>query len=126
MHCQIKSIIVIYIISIIFWISLVVYREYNNIDVEILRYPLITYRDRNFNGWGLLHFLSYISIGYYAKLYWKWPAIIGVMFEGIEYILNKTTSRFIDSKPIEDSIANLSGLFIGYKLSNNNCIPYIT
>lgn len=107
---QIKSIIIIYTITIIFWLSLVAYREYHNRDIQLLRE---TYY--KCDGWCLLHFFNYILLGFFAPKYWKQIAVIAFTYEILEIYFHKF-SQFIDSKIINDTIINTTGLFVGIGL----------
>jgi len=54
-------------------------------------------------------------LGFFAPNYWVIIAIIAFLFEIFELLLSKT-SRFIDSKIINDTIINNIGLFVGIGL----------
>lgn len=108
---QIKYAIIIYLLTLIFWITLVCYREYNNTDIYFLR---DVYYDCD--GWCLLHFFNYILLGFFAPDYWKEILFIAVAYEFVEMILNKTVSKYIDAKLVSDTIINTTGLFVGIGL----------
>jgi len=111
---EIRNIIIVYGIGLIYWISLVLYREFTNKDIDFLRIN----RFLNCNGWCISHFFHYIVLGYCAPNYWIYIIFIGIIFECIEFGLNNI-SPFIDSKIIEDTIINTIGVLFGiglYKL----------
>ena len=119
MNYQIYNIITLYAISIVFWLFLVFYREYNKTDVNILRKCVIP---KICNGWCFLHFIHYTFLGYLAPDYWKSLIVIGIIFELIEIPLNHL-SKYIDSKLIMDTITNSSGVIFGlllYKIFPND------
>jgi hypothetical protein len=116
MKKQIRNILVIYSITVSFWISLVLYREYKKTDVEILRKGIQFLQDSlNLNGWSLLHFINYMLLGFFAPNYWKELIVIGFIFELVEIPLSKM-SQFIDSKIVSDTIVNSVGVLAGYGL----------
>jgi len=106
---QTKNIVILYLISITFWLSLVIYRECYKKDIKILRNDVIS----GCNGWCIGHFIHYLFLGYCAPDYWKELILIGIAFEIIEIPLNNM-SRYIDSKLIEDTITNSLGVIAGY------------
>lgn len=111
---EVRNIIIIYGISIIYWITLVFYREYFNRDIKLLRKNVVL----NCNGWCLSHFFNYLALGYCAPSYIIELIIIGIIFELIEIPLN-SISKYIDSKLIEDTFVNTLGILMGaliYKL----------
>jgi hypothetical protein len=108
---QIKNIIIIFSIGLLYWILLVLYREIRNSDIGFLRINLFL----NCNGWCISHFLQYLLLGYCAPKYWKYIILIGICYEVIEIPLNKI-SRFIDSKLIQDSFVNTLGVLCGVRL----------
>ena len=113
MNYQIKNILFLYLISILFWISLVIYRERKLKDINFLRMFFFP----KCNGWCVLHFIHYTFLSYFAPKYWKQLIVIGILFEFIELILNKY-SNYIDSKLLEDSITNSLGVIFGLFLFN--------
>ena len=110
---EIRNIFLLFTIGIIFWLILVIYREYYQRDILVLRKKIIN----NCNGWCLAHYIHYIFLGYLAPNYWLQLIFIGVIFEIIEIPLNKL-SKYIDSKLIEDSITNSLGVLTGLLLYN--------
>ena len=110
---EFRNMIILYGFALIFWLSLVFYREFNNTDIVLLRKNIMSIC----NGWCFGHFIHYMLLGYFAPSYWKYIIIIGIVFELIEILLNKA-SKYIDSKLIEDSITNTLGLFTGLILHN--------
>ena len=111
---QIRNIIILYSISVLYWLILVIYREVRQKDIKILRNNIIL----NCNGWCMSHFIHYLILGYCAPKYWIHLIFIGILFEIIEIPLNNI-SKFIDSKLISDTITNSLGIIIGvllYKL----------
>lgn len=113
MNNQIKNAVILYIISIFFWGSMVIYREIKKQDVAILRKNIFG----NLNGWSLLHFIHYTALGYMAPDYFWYLVLIGFLFEIAEMGLNKF-SKYIDSKIVEDTMVNTSGLIFGVILFN--------
>lgn len=105
---ELRNIIILYGIAILYWITLVIYREITKKDINILRKNIIL----NCNGWCMSHFLHYLILGYCAPRYWLFLIIIGIIFEIIEIPLNKA-SKYIDSKLIKDSITNSLGVISG-------------
>lgn len=128
MKKQVRNIIVIYAITVSFWISLVLYREYKKEDVDILRKGVdFLQSSLNLNGWSLLHFLNYMALGLFAPDYWKELIIIGFTFELVEVPLSKM-SKFIDSKIVSDTIVNSLGVFAGvglYHLVGNSFNKFV-
>ena len=108
---EIRNIIIIFSISILYQITLVIYRELTKKDIKILRENVIF----KCNGWCISHFFHYLILGYIAPTYWKELILIGIIFEIIEIPMNKI-SKYIDSKLIEDSITNSLGIIIGIVL----------
>ena len=116
MKKQVRNIIVIYTITVSFWISLVLYREYKKTDVEVLRKGVqFLQSSLNLNGWSFLHFINYMLLGFFAPDYWKELIVIGFVFELVEVPLSKV-SQFIDSKIVSDTIVNSLGVVAGYGL----------
>lgn len=116
MNKQVRNIIVIYTITVTFWISLVLYREFKKSDVAILRHGIqFLNTNLNLNGWSLLHFINYMMLGFFAPDYWKQLIIIGFIFELMEVPLSQM-SQFIDSKIVSDTIVNSAGVLAGYGL----------
>ena len=98
--------------GILFWISVVIYRERQGKDVECLRRPIVRIGSFSCNGWCTLHFLQYMLMGFLAPSYWKWLILMGIGFELIEIPLSKM-SQFIDSKLIADTLTNTLGILTG-------------
>ena len=117
MKKQVRNIIVIYTITILFWISLVLYRECQKKDVTILRRS-VQFLNLNLNGWSLLHFINYMFLGFFAPDYWKELIVIGFLFELAEIPLSEM-SQFIDSKIFSDTIVNSLGVLAGYGLKRS-------
>ena len=116
MKKQIRNILIIYTITVTFWVSLVLYREFKKQDVEILRKSFeFLQTNLNLNGWSLLHFINYMLLGLFAPHYWKELIVIGFIFELIEIPLGKV-SKYIDSKIVSDTIVNSLGVVAGYGL----------
>ena len=109
---ELRNIIILYGIAILYWLILVIYREFSKSDIHILRKNIIF----KCNGWCISHFLHYLLLGYCAPRYWLFLILIGIIFEIIEIPLNKV-SKYIDSKLIEDSITNSLGVICGVILS---------
>lgn len=106
-----KNIIVLFGISIVFWLSLVFYREYHKKDVKMMRQNILG----SCNGWCFGHFIHYTLLSYCAPSYWVELIIIGFIFELIEVPLN-SLSKYIDSKIYEDTITNTLGVLTGILL----------
>lgn len=105
---EITNLLIIYIIGIIYWLTLVFWREYNGKDVLFLRKDLFY----KCNGWCISHLIHYIVLAYVAPSYWLPLIVIGFLFEVAESYLNKASS-FIDCKLVEDTITNTIGVIIG-------------
>lgn len=110
---QIRNIIILYSISILYWTTLVVYREFSKNDIEILKKNIIF----KCNGWCMSHFFHYLLLGYCAPKYWPYIILIGILFEIVVEFPLTTVSKYIDSKLLEDSITNTLGIIIGVILS---------
>ena len=108
---QINNIIIVYLVGIILWLTLVIYREITKHDIDILRFNIIC----KCNGWCIGHFIHYLILGYLAPDYLLILIIFGFIFELIEIPLNKL-SHYIDSKIIQDTFVNTCGLICGYFL----------
>lgn len=111
MDYQIENIIIVYSFVIVLWVSMTIWREVNNKDIEILRKELF-----GLNSWSLLHFINYLLLGYLAPDYIIQIIIIGVLFELIEIPLGLYLSKYIDSKFVKDTIVNSIGAILGYLL----------
>jgi uncharacterized protein YacL len=105
---QIRNILIIYSIAILYWGSITLYRHIVDEDVEILQKKYI-YRC---NGWCISHIINYIILGYLAPKYWYILIFIGFCFELVETSLSRL-SKFIKGKIINDTITNSLGVFIG-------------
>ena len=105
---QIRNIIILYCISVFYWITLVIYREIKQKDIKVLRKNIIL----NCNGWCMSHFIHYLILGYCAPKYWIQLIIIGIIFELIEIPLNNL-SKYIDIKLLADTFTNSLGVMIG-------------
>ena len=115
MNNQIRNIIIINSIVLLFWISTLIYRKYYNTDIELLRNNIIS----KCNGWCIGHFIHYIFLGYFAPKYWPYMIVQGIIFEIFEYILSTVLSNYnfyIDYKLIQDPITNTLGLIVGILL----------
>lgn len=117
-QAQIRAVIYVYAIAIIFWLTLVVWREVNQKDVKWMRQvyvedvPVVD----ELNGWAIGHFLNYLVLGFLAPQLWPYIAAAGVAFELLEVPMGAVVSKYIDSKLIEDTIVNTTGLAIGVLL----------
>ena len=109
MNYQVENIIIVYVIVLVFWISLTIWREINKKDVKILRKEIF-----GLNGWSLLHFINYIFLGYFAPDYLIQVIILGAVFEIIEIPLGMYVSKYIDAKFVKDTIVNSVGAISGY------------
>ena len=110
MDYQVENIIIVYIIVIIFWLLTVIWREYNDKDIEL--YRKIIFMD--LNGWSLLHFINYLFLGYLAPDYMLQVIGIGIIFELMEIPLGMFVSKYIDSKVFMDTVVNTIGTITGY------------
>lgn len=108
---QIINIVLLYLLSIIGWLSLVVYREITQKNIEILNKKIIG--DCDF--WCIGHFIHYILLTYFAHNFWWILIIIGYIFEIFELYLNNLT-KYIKGKIIKDTITNSLGVLVGYIL----------
>jgi hypothetical protein len=108
MNNQLKSILVINIIVITFWISIVIYRQTQNIDVGWMRDDIFP----SCNGWCVGHFIHYTLLGFFAPSYWWVFMLIGHLFEYVEMILGNY-SKYIDSKVVDDTLTNSAGVLVG-------------
>jgi hypothetical protein len=116
MNKQLRNILVIYTLTVTFWVALVLYREYKKSDVAILRQGIQFLNSTlNLNGWSLMHFINYIMLGFFAPDYWKELILVGFIFELVEIPLSKM-SQFIDSKIVSDTIVNSAGVLVGWAL----------
>tara|TARA_B100000073_G_scaffold301537_1_gene268534 strand:+ start:5427 stop:5834 length:408 start_codon:yes stop_codon:yes gene_type:complete len=112
MDYQIKNILFLVFSSLIFWISLVIYRERVGKDILFLRR---VFSPTRCNGWCFLHFIHYTLLSYFAPDYWFYLILMGIIFELIEIPLNNV-SKYIDSKLVEDTITNTLGVIFGMAL----------
>ena len=110
MDYQVENIIIVYIIVIIFWLLTVIWREYNDKDIELYRKNIFM----NLNGWSLLHFINYLFLGYLGPDYILQVIGIGIIFELMEIPLGMFVSKYIDSKVFMDTIVNTIGTITGY------------
>ena len=110
---EISNIIIIFTIGVSYWLLLVLYREINKKDINILRNNIIF----KCNGWCMSHFIHYMVLGFLAPNYWMFIIMIGILFEVVEIYLNKL-SKYIDSKLFEDTITNTLGVIIGVLIYN--------
>ena len=106
---EIKNICILYLLSIIIWLLLVIYREITKRDIDCLRTNIFF----KCNGWCIGHFIHYVLLGYFAPNFIGILIILGILFELLEIPLNKA-SKYIDSKLVQDSIVNTIGLMVGY------------
>ena len=108
MNKEIWNIIIINSIVVVFWLSIVFYRQFYNVDLEFLRNDIFP----NCNGWCIGHFFHYALLGFFAPSYWWIFMIVGFIFEFIEMFLGKF-SKYIDSKVIDDTLTNSAGVLFG-------------
>ena len=109
---QSKNAMLIYGLGLIYWITLVLYREITQQDIHVLRKNMITINKSTCNGWCVSHFIHYLLLGYFAPKYWLYFILIGLLFEIMEIPLNHV-SKYIDSKIIEDTVTNSMGVITG-------------
>jgi len=112
MNNQIWNIIIINIIVILFWISIIVYRQVCDVDVNIMRDNVFN----NCNGWCVGHFIHYALLGFFAPSYWWLFMLIGHIFEYVELFLGKYF-KYIDSKVVDDTLTNSAGVLCGLLLN---------
>ena len=106
---QLRNIFIIFLIGLVYWISMVVYMENTGTDVQFLRKMYIG----NFcNGWCISHFFHYIVLSYVSPKFWYLLIVIGFLFELVETQLN-SVSNFIDGKVLQDTLTNTFGIFVG-------------
>tara|TARA_B100001094_G_C18127613_1_gene770376 strand:- start:371 stop:784 length:414 start_codon:yes stop_codon:yes gene_type:complete len=110
MDYQVENIIIVYTIVIIFWLLTVMWREFNDKDIELYRKNILL----GFNGWSLLHFINYLFLGYFAPDYIIQVIVIGIIFELMEIPLGMFVSKYIDSKILMDTLVNTIGTITGY------------
>ena len=106
---QIRNILIIYSIAIVYWSSLTIYRHVNDKDLEFLKKKYIGERC---DGWCISHFINYIVLAYLAPQFWYLLIIIGFCFELFETSLS-SLSKYIKGKIIKDTITNSLGVFVG-------------
>ena len=106
---QLQWVVLIYVISLLFWGTIVLVREHRGRDVVTLRRRYFTL---DCNGWCIMHFMAYTVAGFVAPDYWWLLVACGVVFEYIEEYL-ESYSRFIDSNVLNDSLVNTGGIILG-------------
>jgi len=102
------AIIIINVTVVIFWLTIVFYRQWKKRDLKWMRddiYPLC-------NGWCIGHFIHYMMLGIFAPKYWYIFMFAGFIFELIELFLGKF-SKYIDSKIVDDTLTNSAGVIVG-------------
>ena len=112
MDRQLKNILIINIVVLLYWISTLVYRELNKKDIEILRKNIIY----TCNGWCVSHFIHYLFLGYFAPKYLPYMIIQGVLFELLEKLFS--FHEYIESNIIKDTLVNILGLSVGLLFFN--------
>lgn len=108
MNNELWNVIIINIIVVAFWLSIVFYRQYNNVDLNFMRNNIFP----NCNGWCIGHFIHYTTLGFFAPSYWYWFMIFGCLFEFVELGLGYF-SKYIDSKIVDDTLTNSAGVLMG-------------
>jgi hypothetical protein len=72
---------------------------------------------KSFNMYSILHVLIYGVLGYFIRNEWLFVIIISILWEVLEYILNKLSNnslwKEIKINKILDVILNLLGYYIG-------------
>ena len=106
---QIRNILIIYFIAIVYWGSITIYRHIVDKDVEMLKKKYILDKC---DGWCVSHIINYIVLAYCAPQYWYVLILIGFCFELVETSLSKI-SKFVKGKIVNDTITNSLGVFIG-------------
>lgn len=122
MNNQLRAFIIIYTISLLWWIATVIYRDYiAKKDINTLRKTYFCAPIKNgcqiynCNGWCIGHFIQYLLLGYFAPKYSIYAVIIGALFEIVEHIIQQNKfSNFVDAKITEDIFTNTLGTIIGY------------
>jgi len=118
MNEQLKNLIQIYYICIIFGFILMIIRLYIiNRDIYFLKKEI--FNDCNY--WCLSHYILYILLGFYAPKYWYISVIISFLWEYIEYIIDKNDfigiGKYIAYSGSKDVKRNTKGLLIGILLN---------
>ena len=107
MDRQLKNVLIINIIVILYWISTLIYRQLNKEDIEILHKNIVG----TCNGWCVSHFIHYLFLGYFAPKYLPFMILQGILFELLEKLFS--FHEYIDSNIIKDTLINTIGLFVG-------------
>ena len=108
---QVHYVIAIYAISIVFWLSTVIYRERAGKNFEILQQRYVR---TECNGWCVLHFASYVLMGYFAPAYWYIVILLGFLFECLEWLIHKMRlAVFVDYALVKDTLTNAAGTILG-------------
>jgi len=112
LETQATSFVSLYVIGLVFWVTIVLIREKQGKDNTFMRRQTLPCC----NNWCISHFLHYFALGYLAPSYWKLALALGILFEVAEIPLS-FFSQYVDSKPLADPITNSVGLYFGVLLS---------
>ena len=117
-RAQLRYLLGLYAIGFTFWVVLVVWREVQQRDAQWMRrtyvpgVPVVG----DVNGRALGHFLHYLCLGFFAPDLWPWAALAGFAFELSEIPMGRFLSSYVDSKIVEDTVTNSTGLLLGVLL----------
>lgn len=112
---QASSLVSLYIIAIVFWLTLVIWRERKKQDNEFMRYDTFSFC----NNWCIGHFIHYFALGLVAPDLWYISLVTGILFELAEIPMGMFFSKYVDSKLVADTITNSSGLLLGCIVSKH-------
>ena len=111
---QLRYILVVYGISLLFWLSTLAYRTYTDREIDRLNKPLFTMQC---DGWCALHFVSYTAMGFLAPSYWHVLIAVGFLFELVELGLARV-SKYVKYDLVGDTLTNAGGIVLGVFLRN--------
>lgn len=106
---QLRYILVVYGISLLFWLSTLAYRTYTDREIDRLNEPLFTMQC---DGWCALHFVSYAALGFLAPSYWHVLIVAGFLFELVELGLSLVV-KFVKYNLVGDTLTNAGGIVLG-------------
>ena len=113
MDVQLENVIFIYIVTVIFLISLIIYKKINNGNASFFQKTVFTC-----NISCTFRFLMYILMSFLAPKYWIQLVIISFIFEIVE-ICNQKLKKSSFTRITKAMFVNLSGIFIGKYLNIN-------
>lgn len=120
MNRQVGNILVLYAVGVVFWSTVVLYRETLQRDVLPMRQTVLAVP--HCDGWCAAHFLHYVALGYAAPDYWAVLILIGFLFELVEVPMMRVT-RYVDSKLVPDTLTNSLGVLVGVLLYRRWPVP---